>query len=154
MVNEGSNPMLKVLIAHDGSEDAQQMLDLAISLLANRETDTIVLHVIPRHVVYGKGAAVLETYDPVEERQNSTELLKDTFQKLQAAGIGPTIGTDLKVGDPADLILSAAEAQGSDMIVMGGRGLNAVKRFLMGSVSTKVAHHAHCAVLIAHQKGH
>jgi nucleotide-binding universal stress UspA family protein len=145
--------MLKVLIAHDGSESAQEMLDLAITLLANRETETRVLHVIPRHVIYGKGAAVLETYDPVEERQHSTELLKDTAQTLQAAGIGPNITTDLQVGDPADLILSAAEDQGADMIVMGGRGLNAIRRFLMGSVSTKVVHHARCAVLVAHAKG-
>jgi nucleotide-binding universal stress UspA family protein len=145
--------MLKVLIAHDGSENAQQMLDLAITLLANRETETIVFHVIPRHVIYGKGAAVLETYDPVEERLHSAELLKESAQKLHEAGLGPTIRKELEVGDPADLILAAAEAQGSDLIIMGSRGLNRVRRFLLGSVSNKVVHHARCAVSMAHPKG-
>jgi nucleotide-binding universal stress UspA family protein len=145
--------VLKVLIAHDGSDNAQQMLDLAITLLANRETETTVFHVIPRHLVYGKGAAVLETYDPVEERLRSAELLKETAQKLGEAGIGPIVKKELEVGDPADLILAAAEDRDADLIVMGSRGLNAAKRFLMGSVSSKVVHHARCAVLIAHPKG-
>jgi nucleotide-binding universal stress UspA family protein len=43
--------MLKVLIAHDGSENAQQILGPAITLLANRETAVTLLHVIPRHVI-------------------------------------------------------------------------------------------------------
>jgi nucleotide-binding universal stress UspA family protein len=93
---------------------------------------------------------VIETYDPVEERQHSVELLKETAQTLHDAGIGPTIKKELDVGDPADLILAAAVAQGSDLIVMGSRGLNAAQRFLMGSVSHKVSNHAPCAVLIAH----
>src|SRR5712692_5496393 len=117
--------MLEVLIAHDGSENAQQMLGLATTLLANRETETNVLHVIPRHIIYGKGAAVLETYDPVEERQHSVALLKETAQKLHDAGVGPTIKKELEVSDPADLILAAAEAQDSDLIITGSRGLNA-----------------------------
>lgn len=142
--------MFKVLIAHDGSETAQQMVDLAVTLLAGRETETTVLHVIPRHVIYGKGATVWETYDPVEERQHSTELLNETAKKLQDAGIGPTIKKELEVGDPADLILAAAEAQGTDLIVLGSRGLNAARRFLLGSVSNKVVHHAKTAVLVAH----
>lgn len=143
--------MLKVLIAHDGSEHAQKMLDLAITLLAHRETETTVLHVIPRHVIYGKGAAVLETYDMVEERGPSEALLETTAKALKQAGIGPTILQELQVGDPADLILAAAEERASDLIVMGSRGLNAAQRFLIGSVSHKVVNHAKCAVLIAHK---
>ncbi len=144
--------MLKVLIAHDGSENAQQMLDLATTLLAGRETATTVLHIIPRHVIYGRSPTVFETYDPVEERKHSEQLLTDTVRKLQEAGVGPTVEAELEVGDPADLILAAAEAQDSDLIIIGSRGLNAAQRFLMGSVSTKVVQHAHCAVLVAHPK--
>lgn len=143
--------MLKVLIAHDGSEHAQRMLDLAIILLAHRETETTVLHVIPRHVIYGKGASVIETYDMGEERTHSQALLEATVQQLEQAGIGPTMTQELQVGDPADLILAAAEARASDLIIVGSHGLNAAQRFLMGSVSHKVVNHAPCAVLVAHK---
>lgn len=51
-------------------------------------------------------------------------------------------------GHPADSILRVAEEVGADLIVVGARGLGAVDRFLRGSVSTKVAHHSPCDVLI------
>ncbi len=51
-------------------------------------------------------------------------------------------------GGPADAILSVAESEGADLIVVGARGLGAMGRFLRGSVSTKVAHHSPCDVLI------
>lgn len=51
-------------------------------------------------------------------------------------------------GDPADCILAVAEQVRADLIVVGARGLNAVERFVRGSVSTKVAQHSPCDVLI------
>ena len=71
---------------------------------------------------------------------------------MHERGIGPTVIKEIEVGDPADLILAAAERDGTDLIVMGSRGLNAAQRFLLGSVSTKVTTHAHCAVLVIHPK--
>ena len=35
-----------------------------------------------------------------------------------------------------------------DLIAVGTRGLNAAQRALLGSVSTKVVHHAECDVLV------
>lgn len=51
-------------------------------------------------------------------------------------------------GDPADSILAIAESVKADLIVVGARGLGTVERFLRGSVSTKVAHHSPCDVLV------
>lgn len=51
-------------------------------------------------------------------------------------------------GDPATAILHVAEEVDTDLIVVGARGLGAVQRFLRGSVSTRVAHHAPCSALI------
>ena len=51
-------------------------------------------------------------------------------------------------GDPADSILAVAQSVKADLIVVGARGIGAVERFVRGSVSTKVAHHSTCDVLI------
>ena len=52
-------------------------------------------------------------------------------------------------GDPADALVRQAEDDGADLIVVGTRGLNAAQRALLGSVSTKVVHHAaKCDVLV------
>ena len=52
-------------------------------------------------------------------------------------------------GEPADVILDVAEEQGADLVVVGNRGMTGARRFLLGSVPNKVAHHAMCDVLIA-----
>jgi nucleotide-binding universal stress UspA family protein len=46
------------------------------------------------------------------------------------------------------MIIDEAEKEGVDLILMGTRGMNAVDRWLLGSVSTKVVHHAPCNVLV------
>lgn len=145
--------MLKTLIALDGSVTSEQALTLAGELLGGKETETMLLHVIPRHLIYGKGGPVVaECYDPAEEQTASKALLEASEKTLRESGVGPVIHRDIEVGDPAHLILDAALEEGSDLIIMGSRGLNAAQRFLLGSVSTKVASHAHCAVLVAHPK--
>jgi len=56
--------------------------------------------------------------------------------------------TFARQGDPADAILDVAEENGSDLIVVGNKGMTGAKRFLLGSVPNKVSHHAPCSVLI------
>jgi nucleotide-binding universal stress UspA family protein len=53
-------------------------------------------------------------------------------------------------GDAAEAILDVAEKQRADLVVVGNRGMSGAKRFLLGSVPNKVAHHATCHVLIVH----
>jgi nucleotide-binding universal stress UspA family protein len=52
------------------------------------------------------------------------------------------------VGDPAIALIEVAEAVGAQLIVVGSKGLADIGRFLLGSVPSKVAQHAHCDVLI------
>lgn len=45
-------------------------------------------------------------------------------------------------------ILTAAAARGVDLILMGTRGMGTCKGILFGSVSTRVAQHASCPVMV------
>ena len=63
---------------------------------------------------------------------------------------GVTVKTRTAAGDPADAIIDVAEETKADLIVVGNRGMSGVKRFVMGSVSNNVSHHAPCSVLIVH----
>jgi nucleotide-binding universal stress UspA family protein len=51
-------------------------------------------------------------------------------------------------GDAGDAITAAADAEGADLIVVGSHGRSTVGRFLLGSVSDHVVHHANCPVLV------
>jgi nucleotide-binding universal stress UspA family protein len=69
-----------------------------------------------------------------------------------AAALVREAGVEVEVfarqGDPADAILDVAEERGSDLVVVGNKGMTGAKRFLLGSVPNKISHHAPCSVLI------
>ena len=68
-----------------------------------------------------------------------------------ASGIaerGVEVTTEVGDGDPADCLLRACESVGADLLVVGNRGMQGARRFLLGSVANRCAHHAGCSVLI------
>jgi nucleotide-binding universal stress UspA family protein len=82
-----------------------------------------------------------------EATEQSTRLALDA-----AAAIAETAGAEVTThalgGDPADALLSLCEEVDADLLVIGNRGMQGARRFLLGSVSSRCAHHADCSVLI------
>jgi nucleotide-binding universal stress UspA family protein len=58
--------------------------------------------------------------------------------------------TELLEGSPAKAVLELARSRDVDLIVVGSRGLGAVKAALLGSISSEIVHHADRPVLVAH----
>jgi nucleotide-binding universal stress UspA family protein len=58
------------------------------------------------------------------------------------------VTTHAREGDPAEVIIDVAQEEGADLIVVGARGLSALQRFLLGSVSSKLSHHAPTSVMV------
>ncbi len=56
-------------------------------------------------------------------------------------------------GAPGPVIVEACEEAGADLLVAGSRGYGPVLRVLLGSVSTHLAHHAPCPVLVVPRPG-
>ena len=82
----------------------------------------------------------------VNPREDVNAVLERAAEEVRAAGV--EVQTFAREGDPADAILDVAEERGSDLIVVGNKGMTGAKRFLLGSVPNKVSHHAPCSVLI------
>jgi nucleotide-binding universal stress UspA family protein len=80
-------------------------------------------------------------------REDVLALLDAARHDARAAGVAE-VETFPRVGDAADAILDVAEEQGTDLIVVGHKGMTGATRFLLGSVPNKVSHHAPCSVLI------
>jgi nucleotide-binding universal stress UspA family protein len=83
----------------------------------------------------------------VTPREDVDANLADARKIAEEAGV-TAITLHPREGDPADAILDVAEERGSDLIVIGNKGMTGAKRFLLGSVPNKVSHHAPCSVLI------
>jgi nucleotide-binding universal stress UspA family protein len=65
-----------------------------------------------------------------------------------AVSKGVEVETHVREGQPAEVIIDVANQEQADLIVIGSRGLTGIKRYLLGSVSTKVSEHAPCSVMI------
>jgi nucleotide-binding universal stress UspA family protein len=80
-------------------------------------------------------------------RSSHAQLARETTERLRAVGIDAHAVSG--EGRVADVILEQADAQPTDLIVVGSRGQTGLRRMLVGSVGRDVLHHAHCSVLIA-----
>lgn len=80
------------------------------------------------------------------ERRDALERAFEAARPLLVAGL---TSETLLSGDPARELLRIAEKDAADLIVLGARGLGAVQRLVLGSVSEAVLRDAQCAVLIA-----
>ena len=139
-----------ILLATDGSDEAKLATQAATELSRDTGSEVHVVYVLPTPAqLIGH-----HTY-PDEMRESligGAERDAETFLKEQAEKIGSDGGkvadTHLRSGDPDKEILRTAEALGVGLIVIGSRGLGAITRTLIGSVSDSVVRHAHCPVFV------
>jgi nucleotide-binding universal stress UspA family protein len=139
----------RILLATDGSEEAELAALRAVDLADATDSELHVVHVgvVPIFLKSYPGTLGHERrlYEEIEEM--SRELLRKESWRVKAAG-GTVAGTHLRMGEVALEIVALAEELQADLIVMGCRGLGGVRRALMGSVSDSVVRHAHCPVLV------
>jgi nucleotide-binding universal stress UspA family protein len=86
---------------------------------------------------------VAQAYDyPIERIRND-------LSKLPPASMGPQpVRRAVKIGYPADVIISYAREIDADLIVLGTHGRTGLTHLLLGSVAERVVQRAHCAVLV------
>jgi nucleotide-binding universal stress UspA family protein len=139
----------RILLATDGSEEADLAALRAVDLADATHSELHVVHVGVVPIFLQSYPGTLGYYDKLYEQieKMSRELLRKQNWRVKAAG-GTVAGAHLRMGEVALEIVALAEELGADLIVMGSRGLGRVRRALMGSVSDSVVRHAHCPVLV------
>ncbi len=137
----------KILLAYDGSDNAKRALERAIALATGVGAALrIVVAVNTILPVYGTTAPY---YPPDYAEQVTKEGEKSLEEAIsRAKEAAPKVSGSVMDGHPAEMILGQADREGSDLIVLGRRGISGVERFLMGSVSSSVVNHSKCDVLI------
>ena len=140
-----------IVVGTDGSETAGKAVAEAAQLAAQIGAAMEIVSAYapnPNQRLREEGRQVPE--DPewmVTGRDEIDAKLSEARQLAQQAGV-KEVNVHAREGDPADAILDVAEERGSDLIVVGNKGMSGAKRFLLGSVPNKVSHHAPCSVLI------
>ena len=140
---------MKTLLAVDGSDNSYEAVH-ALKYFSRAEQLTL-LHAlnVPRPaypmLLPELAAEQYKTFEQIMREDG--ERLLDRIQSLLPMHAGPST-RHLRIGSPAQVIVSMAEEQKADLIVMGARGLGPIKEWLLGSVSHRVLTLASCATLI------
>ena len=130
----------RILVAFDGTPEATRALGLAADLAAGTGAEVGIVSVVP--VGLGPPAD-----DPWSARSEHAAELHSAEEALAARGLRAT--THEPTGDAGPLIVRVAREFGYDLIVVGSRQLDPLRRALLGSVSSYVVRHADASVLIA-----
>ena len=149
----------KILVATDGSEEAELATRTATDLAQKTSSELHVVHVFgiapvgppvyPEATELQGEALEAEAGERVSE-QRAREVLDAEVGKVRSGG-GAVAEAHLLEGRTAPAIVGLAEEVGAGLIVMGSRGRGGIRRALMGSVSDSVVRHAHCPVLVVRE---
>ncbi|TJY41128.1 universal stress protein [Cohnella pontilimi] len=136
-----------ILAAYDGSEASRKALQQAVAIAKGAPgTKLTVVHALyqPTYAFGEFGFIPPEDYDR-RVKEYEAKLLDEA--KDQAASLS-NVDFAVLTGYPASAILEYAKQNNCDLIVMGSRGLGAVREWMLGSVSHYVVQRAQIPVLI------
>lgn len=157
------NKVMKLLVAIDDSDESFYALRWALQNFflapqaADQDPNTITLIHVKKPafqpLIYPAGPG------PVIVSTSMLTSVKKAQEEIAAKALSCALSickefqvkaeTLIMEGDPKEKICDAAEQLHVDCVVLGSRGLGAIKRAFLGSVSSYCAHQLHCAVLIA-----
>jgi nucleotide-binding universal stress UspA family protein len=152
---------MKILLPVDGSDNST----LAVREVAGRTwepgSEVKVIHVVESPVPVTDVMGV-NTEIARDAHNEAVKAGREIIRAAEAilAGATNTLQTSSEIitANPfqsaAEEIVNAAEREGSDLIVMGSRGLNTWRRLVVGSTSLAVLQHAPCTVAIVRPKRH
>jgi nucleotide-binding universal stress UspA family protein len=132
----------RILVGVDGSDNSLRAVGIAAEIASLFRSEIMLLHVLqPSESAYYTGMPTTEE----AERAKGEERLYRAKAVCEEAGLVPEL--KVMLGNPAEAILDLAE-DGYDLVVVGTRGMSALARFLMGSVSTRVVQFSNVPVMV------
>jgi nucleotide-binding universal stress UspA family protein len=135
-----------IVVGTDGSDLADKAIREAAEIAARDGARLHIVTAYPDPAFFREQITSGATRVDVNLREVADAVLARA--EREAAALGAEVVTHASEEGPAEAILDVAKEEDADLIVVGQRGLSGLQRFLLGSVSSKVAQHASCSVLI------
>ena len=139
-----------ILVGVDGSEHSRRALEWAMHEAAAHKLPLTLISVYPApirpaaEVLWALPELPDKSFDPEHARMGVLQFAEKVANEIGEAV--PEISVIVVTGDPAEELIKASSD--ADMLVVGSRGNGGFARLLLGSVSSKVMHHAACPVTV------
>jgi nucleotide-binding universal stress UspA family protein len=141
--------MDSIVVGTDGSPSAESAVRRAIEVAKGSGAFVHLVTAYPDAPSHKERIRSSAKRDAINLREVADSVLARAADELASQGV--EVETHAQEGEPAQVIIEAAQAQSADLIVVGARGLTGLQRFLLGSVSSKLSHHAPCSVMIVRE---
>jgi nucleotide-binding universal stress UspA family protein len=144
-----------IVIGVDGSDHSRRALIWAMRQAAQQQVSLTVLAVRPdpvrpaTSIYWGVHAYPEDTHNPDIARKAIQEMVEQARNEIGETA--PEVTVNVVTGDPAEELVRAS--RDADLVVVGSRGSGRFASLLMGSVSSKVTHHAACPVVVIRGEG-
>ncbi|MDW5551335.1 universal stress protein [Methanosarcina sp.] len=146
-----SRPQRQILIATDGSETANEAADFGIEMVGCSGAKIFAVYVIDTTPYRSVPLDQIWSDKVLEEFEKEGREATSYIEKIgEAAGV--EVESRVLKGHPAEKIVTFAEDNNIDMIIMGSLGKGGYERILLGSVSEKVIRHAKIPVLVVRER--
>lgn len=133
----------KIMVATDGSEQADRALKSAVELAKKEGAVLNILCVIP---VTDIGSNEMISISRTEASKAECPFIQSAYEYAVSNGVNANAIS--LTGHPGKVIVDYLNSYPHDLVVLGHRGMSNIQALLMGSVAYKVANLAPCAVLI------
>ena len=141
---------MRIILAVDGSKFSDVAIQTVIAQARPQDAEIRVLYVLepPSLLVAREMGSYKSALDAAweAERKEAQVLVQRIAELLRSKGLKATAAVE--EGDPKSKIVDSAKEWRADLVVLGSHGRKGLERFLMGSVSEAVVHHAPCSVEI------
>ena len=141
---------LPIIVGVDGSPASRVAVDWAARDAALRGADLKLVHVLVPPAVMAFPDVPMPSGFMEWQEEEGRRLLDSAVKTVEEAGAQVEVSTDLVSGPAVPALADLSSS--AQMIVVGCRGHGALARGLLGSISTGLAHHAHCPVAIIHDE--
>jgi nucleotide-binding universal stress UspA family protein len=144
-----TTPHTKILVASDGSDASRLAIDQAVHLADLQHAD---LHLI--HVGLLSAWVQPDTLSPTQYarlKQEAQSRLDAEVAYVEDVG-GTLTEAHLRMGTADSEILRLSEELEVDLLVVGNRGQNAIKRIVLGSDSENIVRYAPCTVMVVRER--
>ena len=155
-MNLNNNIFSKILIPVDGSTNSMKAIDYAIDLADKYKSDLLALHVLYSqsgfafHKETVAGAITSSSLNDLnlDAKQEAEKWFEEINKRAEEKKVQIKTEVVFTVISIVEGILTYAEKENINLIIIGSKGKSGWKKLIVGSVASGISTYAHCPILI------